>query len=298
MEDNVMKNRIAKFTAAVLLSTTFSYACDIHGITGFAPENDMRISVFDKDTNGMTEQRFNDIISRVEKVYAPVVQSKNAQFEVKRNWTDDTVNAFAQRMGSVWQVQMFGGLARHPVVTDDGFMLVMCHETGHHLGGAPKKGGVSGRWASNEGQSDYFGSMKCMRRVLENDDNVSIVTKIKVDAEATKACQSVYTNENEIALCQRIAMAGKSLALLLSELSKTTKVAFNTPNKMVVTKTNDAHPEAQCRLDTYFSGILCDKSWDQDVSDKNPVTGVCIKKDGHQVGTRPLCWYKPTSQEI
>jgi hypothetical protein len=37
---------------------------------------------------------------------------------------------------------MFGGLARHELVTDDGFMMVVCHETGHHLGGAPRYNGT------------------------------------------------------------------------------------------------------------------------------------------------------------
>ena len=48
----------------------------------------------------------------------------------------------------------------------------------------------------------------------------------------------------------------------------------------------------------HLQGILCDKSYDQDVDDKNPVTGVCIKKDGYSFGPRPLCWYKPSTAEL
>jgi hypothetical protein len=298
MEDNVMKKRIITLSAIVMLLSTQAFSCDILGKTGFAPENNMRISIFDKDTNGMTEERFNQIIDRVEKAYAPVIAAKGAKMEVKRNWTDETVNAFAQRLGSVWQVQMFGGLARHSEVTDDGFMLVMCHETGHHLGGAPKKLNIGSTWASNEGQADYFGSMKCMRRVLENDDNASIVAKMQVDPSVVKSCQLIYQSENELALCERIAMAGKSLALLLADLGGSSKVSFDTPDKSVVKKTFDAHPQAQCRLDTYFQASLCDKSWGQDVDDKDATVGVCIKRDGHKVGVRPLCWYKPSKSEI
>ena len=51
-------------------------------------------------------------------------------------------------------------------------------------------------------------------------------------------------------------------------------------------------------MDTYFSGSLCDKAFSEDVSDKNPISGTCIKKDGYTVGPRPLCWYKPSSSEI
>jgi hypothetical protein len=173
-------------------------------------------------------------------------------------------------------------------------MLVVCHELGHHIGGAPK----SSEWAANEGQADYFGSMKCMRRILESDNNRSIISSIKVDEEAQTKCQNIYHNDNEIALCERIAMAGKSLALVLADLGGSSKVEFNTPDKSIVTRTDNNHPAAQCRLDTYFNGILCDKSWDQDVDNSNASTGVCTKRDGYSNGVRPLCWYKPSAEEI
>jgi hypothetical protein len=292
-----MRKRILTLatTLSVISSTTF--ACDINGNSGFAPANNLRIAVGDKASNNMTEARFNEIINKVEKFYAPVIKTKGGTLKIERKWTDETVNAYAQRSGNTWMVSMFGGLARHQLVTDDGFMLVLCHELGHHLGGAPKKGSFSSTWASNEGQSDYFGSMKCARRVLESEDNISIVSQMNVDQEAKTKCGLVYTNENEFALCQRIAMAGKSLAMLLGDLGGSSNVAFTTPDQAKVTRTNDNHPAAQCRLDTYFQGILCDKSYQQDVDNKNPVTGVCIKKDGYQVGMRPLCWYKPGTEE-
>ena len=292
-----MRKRILSLATTLALSTTSVFACDIHGQTGFAPANNLRISVNDKATNGMTEERFNQIIDKVEKVYAPIIKTKGGSLKIERKWTDETVNAYAQRSGSTWMVSMFGGLARHELVTDDGFMLVVCHELGHHIGGAPKKGSWSSTWASNEGQADYFGTMKCGRRVLESEDNIAIVSKMTIDQDVKDKCAQVYKNDSEIALCERIAMGGKSLAMLLGDLGGNSKVAFTTPDKSVVTKTNDNHPAAQCRLDTYFQGILCDKSYDQDVDDKNPVTGVCIKKDGYTYGARPLCWYKPGANE-
>ncbi len=293
-----MKNRILICAVASMLSISQAFSCDIDGKTGFAPENNLRISQWDKATNGMTEERFLSIIGRVSDLYAPIVKSKGGTLKMNNNWSDDTVNAYAQRTGTTWQVSMFGGLARHPLITDDGFMGVVCHELGHHLGGAPKKGGWSGAWASNEGQADYFATLKCLRRVLENDDNIAIVSKMKVDADAVTKCESIYKSANEIALCQRTAMAGKSLAMLLGDLGGNSKVNFNTPDKSVVKETNDAHPAAQCRLDTYFSGSLCDKAILDEVDNKDPIKGTCVKSDGHVEGVRPLCWYKPTAKEI
>lgn len=283
---------------ATTLTFSQAFSCDIHGKSGFAPENNLKIGVNDKNANNMTEEKFLDAINRVSTIYAPIVKSKGGTLKMNNLWKDETVNASAQRMGSTWQVNMYGGLARHPLVTVDGFQLVVCHELGHHIGGAPKKGGFGSAWASNEGQSDYWGAMKCLRRVYENDDNIAAVSKMTVDAEATKRCEAIYKSEREIALCQRVAMAGKSLAMLLGDLGGNSRVNFDTPDTSKVSRTNDNHPAAQCRLDTYFSGGLCDKSISEDVSDTNAITGVCIKKDGYTDGVRPLCWYKPTSAEI
>lgn len=286
-----MKKGILIGAALLLSSIQPTFACDIHGKSGFMPENHLWISKTDKGTNGMTEERFNQIISRVEDVYRPIVEAMGKTFTVERNWDDGTVNAYADQSGNAWNVHMFGGLARHELVTDDGFALVVCHETGHHLGGAPKYNG--NEWASNEGQADYFGTLKCMRRVFGGDDNISIISKMKIDADAKTRCESVYKSASESALCQRIAMAGKSLAMLLGDLGGNAKVAFNTPDKSVVRRTNDAHPRAQCRLDTYFQGGLCDVDFNVDVSNTDAKVGTCVKSDGHSIGTRPLCWYKP-----
>jgi hypothetical protein len=294
MED-LMKKGILITATSLVLSMSQTFACDIHGKTGFAPKNNLNISKFDKATNGMTEERFLAIIKRVSDVYAPVVKERGATLNMVNDWTDGTVNAYADQEGTTWSVHMFGGLARHELITDDGFMGVVCHETGHHIGGAPKYNGTE--WAANEGQADYFATLKCLRRVMENDDNVTIVSKMKVDAEAVAKCESVYKTDSEIALCERVAMSGKSLASLLGDLGGNSKVSFTTPDKKVVRRTNDAHPAAQCRLDTYFSGTLCDKSISEEVSDKDPIPGTCIKKDGYKVGVRPLCWYKPTARE-
>jgi len=290
-----MKKRILSAVAALSLTATASFACDIHGNGGFAPENNLKISQWDKASNGMTKERFLTIVKSVSDIYEPIVKEKGGVLSMNNRWDDDTVNASAQQIGKKWVVNMYGGLARHQLTTDDGFALVVCHELGHHIGGAPRKG-MS--WAANEGQADYFGSMKCLRRVLEKEDNILAVSKMTIDEEATKQCEINYKNAAEVALCQRVAMAGKSLGQLLGSLGGSSKVNFDTPDKSVVKTTNNNHPAAQCRLDTYFSGILCDKSYDQDTDKNDPKIGTCIARDGYKFGVRPLCWYKPATDEI
>ena len=121
------------------------------------PKNNQSYPVELSAVDGSVE--FNRVIDLVYKHYEPVVSNLGKRLVVERNWSDSTVNAYAYPKGDQMRVAMFGGLARHPEVTKDGFMMVMCHELGHHLGGAPMKS-----WASNEGQSDYFAANKCFKR--------------------------------------------------------------------------------------------------------------------------------------
>jgi hypothetical protein len=292
-----MKKLLIGSLALSMSLSTVSMACDSQGHSGFLPENNLSIPVGDKMAGDMTEAKFLEIVGRVSAVYAPVIAEMGGTLKMNNDWKSTTVNASAQQYGKTWQVNMYGGLARHRLTTDDGFMMVVCHELGHHIGGAPRYNKNSD-WASNEGQADYFAGLKCMRRVLQNDDNIAVVAGMTIDAEATKQCESVYKSASEVALCQRISMAGKSLGSLLGDLGGNSNVNFNTPDKKSVKATNDNHPQAQCRLDTYFQGMLCDKSISEDVSKTDAITGTCIKKDGYTQGVRPLCWYKPGANEI
>ncbi len=293
-------------TILAFQSINSATACSIDGKSGFAPENDVKIHVnyVFAAAATMDEATFNQIIDRVENVYAPVVASKNAKLSVERNWTDPTVNAYAKREGEAedeWIVAMFGGLARHPDMTNDGFMLVLCHEMGHHIGGAPVYAPrAPGRveWASNEGQADYFGALKCMRRVLAQDNNEAIMRGVSVPAAYTKKCNKSFANAGDRALCARIAMAGDSLGKTLASLARESKPNTPipdpaTPDKSVVKQIFDAHPAAQCRLDTYFAASICQANAAVDVDQRDPTVGVCASEKKATFGYRPKCWYAP-----
>jgi hypothetical protein len=296
-----------KLTAMVLgLSlATSAFPCSIDGKDGILPKNDLYIPVHAKKPNaGLSEAQFNATIDKVSAVYAPIVASMGGQLYVERNWKDGTVNAYASQQGKTWKVAMFGGLARHEAITEDGFALVICHEIGHHIGGAPKIGASGGgtwgggaginQWASNEGQSDYFATLKCLRKVFLNDDNAAIVKTLKAPKFLVDNCKkATKKNKDDAALCIRTSMAGKSVTDLFAALSKLPATNFETPDANVVSRTDDRHPKAQCRLDTYYQGSLCDINMNEDVSQTDEVQGTCHPSLGHKTGLRPLCWFKP-----
>jgi hypothetical protein len=294
--------------AIMVASMALSTAVQAHGtadvehkLCEFAPENDLRIPEGLERFGGITEAEFNLAIDRVEKIYKPIVKKLGGELEINRLWSNSQVNANATRKGNKWVVNAFGGLARYEHNTFDGEMMVLCHEIGHHMGGFPKYPGIfGGSWASNEGQSDYFATMKCFRRVIENDDNASIVSKMNVPVEVARGCQLGFTSAKDIAICKRSAMTGKTLAVLLYHLGRGTGNSspvvtpdFDTPVTTQVSSTNDKHPQAQCRLDTYFAGAICGVSKDIAFSDREEVTGACSQARRDAFGFRPRCWFKP-----
>ncbi len=202
-------------------------------------------------------------------------------------------------------------MARHKEMTVDGLVTVLCHEIGHHIGGAPS---YPGMWASNEGQSDYWGTTKCAKRIFSEFDNVEILKKryakfknkslskrrrIKnyLNPTAAEACNRVYDNMDDRALCLRSAMGGFATARLLADAGRAEFPKFETPSKEEVSRTYDRHPKPQCRLDTYLRGALCNISMDDLVSKRDPNVNVCNRyktNNGNQAGTRARCWYKPS----
>ncbi len=273
------------------------WSCTEDGKEGILPENDLYISVDAKNAGLMSEEKFNQLIDQAEAIYAPIVSSEGGKLEISRNWEDGTVNAYAQRIGQTWKVSMFGGLARHDAITEDGLSLVICHEIGHHIGGAPKKASYwSNTWASNEGQADYFATLKCLRKLWINEDNAEIISKMEIPEKLTEACREAWADSADYALCVRGGMAGDSVARLFAALRNQEPSKFETPDMKIVDKTDDSHPATQCRLDTYFMGALCEMSMNEDVNQTSEVAGTCHGSTGHTIGLRPLCWFKPTIQ--
>lgn len=267
---------------------------------GFVPDNSMKIPVGwraprgVRAAGGLSEAQFHAVLDRIEKIFASDIAQAGGVLKVNRRWTDATVNASAQQFGTSWVLNMYGGLARHPEITTEGFALVACHELGHHIGGAPKIQSWFGtNWATNEGGADYYATLKCLRKFFAEDDNATIIANAKIDPVAQQKCAAQFTNEEDQLLCLRGSMAGDSVAGLFMDLRKEpTRPRFDTPDPKVVTRMDDAHPATQCRMDTYFSGAVCDVDVSVPVSQSDYREGSCVSGT-HSTGTRPLCWFKP-----
>lgn len=272
----------------------------------FMPPNDLdKYDTLDsRSTSGITEVQFNSVIDRAEKIFKPIIAAHGASFTVNRLWTDSTVNANASQPSDThWEVNMYGGLARRKEVTEDGFALVLCHEIGHQVGGYPYTG--SQDWAANEGQSDLFATMACAWKVFSQDTMRGLIAQDSLPASVIALCDAHHKDVTMRGICYRTMLAGKSLADLLAALGST-KAAFDTPDKTIVGETDNNHPAAQCRLDTYMAGAICGNyKWDyslipgKGMDDQNSIAAQKEAFDHscsvgpYTEGTRPLCWFHP-----
>ncbi|MBI4350381.1 MAG: hypothetical protein HY550_02980 [Elusimicrobia bacterium] len=290
MKRNILLSAVSAMLLGAAVMPAASSDC-----TGFLPPNDLSIPVGSAEDKGIVEAQFNEVMNIVEKIYKPQVAALGKVLELRRLWTNNTVNASAQQSGNRYILNMYGGLARHETITMDGMALVACHELGHHLGGAPK---VSG-WASNEGQSDYYANMKCLKQVFSDTASLNFTRLSAGDEVAEKGCEAMYSDAQERAVCFRGAMAGKSVAYLFKALRNETVVPrFDTPDAKVVGSMYNQHPGTQCRMDTYLQGSFCTQPISAPLSHTDTKVGTCTRYGGFQTGFRPLCWYKPTAAEL
>ena len=72
-------------TLVFLLSLGSAYSCDELGETGIVPENDVYIGVNDKSSNGITKREFNEVFSRIEKIYSSVFYQNGETLTFKRD---------------------------------------------------------------------------------------------------------------------------------------------------------------------------------------------------------------------
>ncbi len=277
----------------------------------FMPDNDLHLQ---DNLNGggdepnITKEQFMAMIEKTEKYFAPIVAKHKAKLNIERLWDDTTVNAYAEKKTDgetkIWNVAMFGGLARRSEVTPDGFQLVVCHELGHHLGGYAFI--LDHENMSNEGQSDYYSTQACARAIWKDSPAENAIALQTAPPIVVALCENAWTAATDRAICARSVVGGKSLSKLLAALHNLPAPQVETPSTDTVTKTNDRHPEAQCRLDTYIAGAICTKKFDLDLipginsvneaensidSEKSSNKVLCNQKDGDAQGSRPKCWF-------
>ena len=242
----------------------------------FMPENLLHLEDGIFESN-VSEAQFNHIIDLGESYYKPIAKKLGYNLIIKANWNDSTVNAYARQVGKDMEVHMFGGLARRPEVTEEGFALVLCHELGHHLAGFPTYSDIDGKWAATEGNSDFYATAACAKKILWGTAVPEPDKDIEVYCSKAKDPYQCYSG----------FLGAISLSRLLGSLNGE-KASIISRDPKVVRKTIESYPSVQCRLDTYIAGILCETKWNNSLIPKTR-----DEMRSSSCDTRPRCWYSP-----
>jgi len=246
---------------------------------------------FNPTTDGLQASvQVDQLLQQAKKKYQPYLAARGINLIMRNLWQDNSIGASAFRRGNNWFVNINGGMARHPQMTSDGLLAVVCHEIGHHLAGAPINRGFN-NWSSVEGQSDYFATFKCLKLILSEENNVALVDELSLPEIVRQDCSAKYILSNYY-LCLRLALASLSAVRVQEARSnKPFTSQFETPDTSVINRTFSGHNSPQCRLDTLYAGLLCDKDYNQVFSLSNEDN--CLRSQGYRLESRPTCWYKP-----
>jgi hypothetical protein len=231
------------------------------------------------------------------RVYTEEFAQLGGPFKVNFFRSIPSLYSFATIKNGSYEVAIMGGNLDKRVMDLDSLRLLVCHEIGHFLGGAPKRILLDPTedqpWNSVEGAADYYASLKCMKRVLKDQDHAVVLEGREVRDAITTPCRTRYENQDDQSLCIRSALAAEKLSLFFAISAQSTLVPqVETPDTSRVERTRFEHPPLQCRLDTYWAGILCPVPTNQSLDDKNPNRGACQEAADGLPQARPPCWFR------
>ncbi len=241
--------------------------------------------------NGYTEGRFLLLTEGFEQFFRPHFEALGANFFVDTDWSDGAVNAWAWKEGERYSLEIPGGIARYHTMSEEAFVMNLCHELGHLMGGAP----ASNSHISFEGQSDYFATAKCFKRfapyVNEKLGGFQSGTDRTVFSEEAILKNRCITHETPL-VCEQILRGALGATAYYAELEKAKTPSLSTPDRSVTRRTLNAHPKAQCRFDTMVAGAFCKAPSTVNPSWSSEEYSWC-HAGLDPMNARPSCWYRP-----
>lgn len=211
----------------------------VHSVVG----DDYAFAPLSKFNNGYPEQKYEQVLTSLLDVYGPIVKERGGELKILKDWSDGAVNMWAFRWDKEYWLEIPGGMSRYYLINEEAFVVSICHELGHLLGGQPKSGNIS-----FEGQSDYFATQECAELLLSE---IKPYKDLAKDKEVDEYCEN--------SLCSRVLKGAKSLTSYYAELEKKAAPQISTPSQIEVGSTLTRHPPAQCRLDTLVAGFSKEK---------------------------------------
>lgn len=248
--------------------------------------NSYSTSVIDKTKN---QNKFEEINNRIIDLYKSEIESMGINFHLQNQWQSNNKNAAALKLANDWSIQMNGGIYKDSAITDDAQALGTCHELGHLIGGAPYKSNVPGSKMSSEGQADFWASAVCFKRYTKTYP----ITQVMTDLKVKQICEENYRKNplGHVGDCYRSMKASESLSTFFANLVNEKKPEFNDQKGIPVISTHSGHPNAQCRLETFKAGYLCEIDEVVSKNLQNNIQEMNCQEQNSLVNKRPSCWF-------
>lgn len=264
------KNKWFKISRSLFLLSLIFLSGEREGLCGLVQDHITLNfnSLENRYDNGYLEERYDEVLDQFISEFEGDIRKRGGTFHILRDWSDGAVNAWAWRIGQEYWIEAPGGMSRYHLINEEGFILTLCHELGHLLGGSPHRMQIS-----FEGQADYFSAMKCMERILSRLD----VPEKNIE-NIPSGCVGDY--------CHRRFSGIRSLTSYYAELEKRPVPSLNSPDQRVVEQSLRGHPGSQCRFDTMVAALRCSSRLP--FSYDNSSEGACSG-----LGARPACWFSP-----
>jgi hypothetical protein len=201
----------------------------------------------------VTAEEFDGAIDTVYAAFRDDVAGAGV-WDFRRDWASTSESAWSARSGTMSRTYIAGGFARRPELTADAFLLTLCHETGHFLGGAP----LNAQGLAAEGQADWYATSVCLPALWESVDAPTAPASEmdpalpEAEVEACAASDAAVSRR-----CERILRAAWSAMHMAAARRQLPAPLFATPDPAVADATvTVGYPGIQCRLDTLRAGAL------------------------------------------
>jgi hypothetical protein len=84
----------------------------------------------------VTQKEFREIIALVVASYRPIFEKKEVDFWIEADWQSNDCSIYSKKFADAsWKIYVSGCFVRQPEITDEGFIMALCHQMGHLLGG-------------------------------------------------------------------------------------------------------------------------------------------------------------------
>jgi len=193
-------------------------------------------------TGTVTQQKADQVILKLFFLfYSEVYQKTGLPLILQNRWEDPYFGASASKSEIPNSIAVYarGGLVRVPEMTEDILALVLCHELGHVLGGAPYQDVPGAEWTSVEGQADFFASSRCLPSYFQN------LAEGKLEPKELQR-KVLETSLATVLFFQKYSLAEKEPI----SLEKAAPEIATSLDRI-------RYPSLQCRLDTFKAGASC-----------------------------------------